>query len=124
MKILFLDDDCHKMNSLLYCFYEDDVEISNNFMDGLKKVCNNNFDLLVLDMNFPITENGKIHKLGIEFLDMMQRKKIFIPTIIYSSELYDVSKYNNIVGYLKYNILFDYTEKVDTFKSKVLILKK
>ena len=90
MKILFLDDDCHKMNSLLYCFYEDDVEISNNFMDGLKKVCNNNFDLLVLDMNFPITENGKIRKLGIEFLDVMQRKKIFIPTIIYSSELYDV----------------------------------
>lgn len=124
MKILMIDDDIHKANNLLYCFSDDDIKLSNNFMDGLEKLMAENFELLILDMNFPITENGKIHKLGFEFLNEMKRKKMLIPTVIYSSESYDISKYKNVIGYIKYNMLSDERENVNNLKNKVLTLKK
>lgn len=124
MKILMIDDDIHKANNLLYCFSDDDVKLSNNFMDGLKHLISESFELLILDMNFPVTENGKIHKLGFEFLDEMKRKKISIPTIIYSSESYDISKYKNVIGYIKYNMLSDERENVSNLKNRILTLKK
>ena len=124
MKILMIDDDIHKANNLLYCFSDDDIKLSNNFMDGLEKLMAENFELLILDMNFPITENGKIHKLGFEFLNEMKRKKMLIPTVIYSSELYDVANYKNVIGYIKYNMLSDEREHINNIKSKVLSLNK
>ena len=124
MKILIIDDDMHKINHILFAFQADNVDISNNFFNGLKKIQSNNYDLLILDMNFPISEGGQLHKLGFNFLDELKKKKISMPTIIYSSELYDVASYKNVIDYIQYNILSDEREHINNIKSKVLSLNK
>lgn len=124
MKILIVDDDMHKINHILFAFYNDNIDISNNFFNGLKKIQSNSYDLLILDMNFPISEGGKLHELGFKFLDELKRKKMLIPTVIYSSELYDVANYKNVIDYIKYNMLSDEREHINNIKSKVLSLNK
>lgn len=123
MNILIVDDDSYKIKTLCNYLKDDNIETSNNFMSGLKKIICNHYDLLFLDMNFPIMENSEIREMGFVFLDEMKRRNIVIPTVIYSGGEYDINKYKEIVDYIKYNVFNDKTDQIESIKKKVLVRK-
>ncbi len=79
-KILLLEDDELFASSLIDFLEDNDFDIvwSKNGIDALDKVFNNNFDLLLLDINTPQLS-------GVDFLINLKESNINIPAIFITS---------------------------------------
>lgn len=102
MRILIIDDSEYKIAELKK-YISSDIEIdeAHSYNLGMRKILTNEYDGLFLDMNFPVFENEEVEeRKGLFVLKEMKRKKIKIPTVIYSSDMIDVSLYDNISGYI------------------------
>ncbi len=89
MKILFVDDDIYKINTVVDFLNKKlncTIEIENAINPGLKSLATKGFDLVLLDMSMPIfslTENENYNPFGgIDFLREMKRTKNKTPVII------------------------------------------
>jgi len=93
MKFLIVDDDVNKVNSLSQFveekYHEVAVEKSSSFQSGLKKINNNCYDIILLDMSMPLFDitpeehGGRPSPLaGKDILHRMKKRKITIPVII------------------------------------------
>jgi CheY-like chemotaxis protein len=88
-KILLVDDDDYKIANIK-SFLEEEKEysiaIENALNPGLRRIREENFDLILLDMSMPtfkITERKNFNSFGgIDFLREMKRKKNCTPVII------------------------------------------
>lgn len=89
-KILIVDDDNYKTSNIVQLLNKMNIEleitIEKALNPGLRKICQENFDIVILDMSMPIfdlSESSNFNSFGgITFLEEMKRKKISIPTII------------------------------------------
>lgn len=89
-KILIVDDDNYKTSNIVQLLnkmnIEPEITIEKALNPGLRKICQENFDIVILDMSMPIfdlSESSNFNSFGgITFLEEMKRKKISIPTII------------------------------------------
>lgn len=91
MKILAIEDDKIKIDELRLLIGNEDLVIRESFQSGLSELRNNIYDLLILDMTIPLwdRENNDIsqhyEQLGGEkLLREMQRKKLHLPTILFT----------------------------------------
>jgi CheY-like chemotaxis protein len=92
-KILIIEDDKQKIERLLLFFSDKEVVHKESFQSGLQelKKSHQEFDLLILDMTIPLWEKGK-NDLGGNYeqfggeriLREMKRRKLFLPTILFT----------------------------------------
>lgn len=89
LNVLMVDDSDFKIDtikSVLGSQVHLDVEMERN--SGLRRIIAGSakYDLLILDMQFPLLAGEQIiRNAGELFLRELKRKGIFVPTIIYSS---------------------------------------
>ncbi|MFC4636362.1 hypothetical protein ACFO3O_20820 [Dokdonia ponticola] len=96
-KVLIIEDDKKKIEKLSLYFSNDIIKIEESFQSGLSelKAKIKNYDLLILDMTIPLWEKGKndiggnYEQFGGEkILREMKRRKLTIPTILFT--MFDV----------------------------------
>lgn len=123
MRWLIIDDDEYKVENLKkYLSAEDHVYSFNCFTKGMYEIAKNyaEYDVLVLDMNFPISDNKKAEiNMGLTVLEEMERIKISLPVVIYSSAKVDVSEYKNVIEYIHYDSSIYIKSTVEAIKEKV-----
>ena len=90
MKILIVEDDKEIQNLIGYFFSEEGFEVSFSCdgMEGLKKIKNENFDLLVLDLMLPNLDGEAITKLVRDMPEIYETPKIIMVTA--KTEIEDV----------------------------------
>jgi len=96
-KILIIEDDKIKIERLRIFFSKVDITLKESFQGGLRELKENylEYELLILDMTIPLWEKGN-NDLGGNYeqfggekiLREMQRRKIFLPTILFT--MFDV----------------------------------
>lgn len=92
-KILIIEDDKIKIERLSVFFADEEINIKESFQSGLSEIKNNKlaYDFLVLDMTIPLWEKGN-NDLGGNYeqfggekiLREMKRRKLFLPTILFT----------------------------------------
>lgn len=92
-KILIIEDDKIKIERLNIFFSSEEIIIKESFQSGLSELKNNwqSYDFLVLDMTIPLWEKGN-NDLGGNYeqfggekiLREMKRRKLFLPTILFT----------------------------------------
>ena len=96
-KILAIEDDRSKIEKIKEFFSTSTITVRESFRSGVLelKMNRHNYDLLILDMTIPIWDKGKneisgnYEQFGGEkVLAEMKRKKIEIPTILFT--MFDV----------------------------------
>ncbi|MCF8021056.1 MAG: response regulator [Vallitaleaceae bacterium] len=105
-KILMIEDDKYKSDSV-----KDVINESNDMHEtfhvkylnpGLRELITKEYDLLILDMNMPQYEGGRIKdKLGLEALrqlKVMKKRYKHIPKIIVLSQTEDIEGLKEIVN--------------------------
>jgi|SRR5690554_3051115 len=95
--ILIIEDDKVKIERLITYFSSEKITIKESFQSGLSEIKNNNdaYDFLILDMTIPLWEKGN-NDLGGNYeqfggekiLREMKRRKLFLPTILFT--MFDV----------------------------------
>lgn len=133
MKILIIDDNEYKIedskeilskiyNKVDFC----EVHSKNSALLFLQKL-KDSIDLIILDWNFPVFDQGMPEVgMGEEVLKVMQRKDINIDTIICSSDKVNLeNEYYNVIGQILYHpatlksqyedILRDKKEEIDEY---------
>ena len=113
-KILIIEDDKIKIERLNIFFNDMEITFKESFQGGLLELKNNfkNYDFLVLDMTIPLWEKGN-NDLGGNYeqfggekiLREMKRRKLFLPTILFT--MFDVfpTKEGNIT-FSEVNLIF------------------
>ena len=96
-KILIIEDDKIKIEKLKLFLENDEITVKESFQSGMRELKANhkNYDYLILDMTIPIWEKGN-NDLGGNYeqfggekiLREMKRKKLFLPTILFT--MFDV----------------------------------
>lgn len=96
-KILIIEDDKIKIERLSAFFSQEKISIKESFQSGLSEIKNNilDYDYLILDMTIPLWEKGN-NDLGGNYeqfggeriLREMKRRKLFLPTILFT--MFDV----------------------------------
>jgi CheY-like chemotaxis protein len=96
-KILIIEDDKIKIERLSTFFASEEIIIKESFQSGLSEIKNNKqaYDFLILDMTIPLWEKGN-NDLGGNYeqfggekiLREMKRRKLFLPTILFT--MFDV----------------------------------
>ena len=120
MNFLIIDDDPIKVEKFVeHLDPIDTFKLFQSYNSGLKELIENrkSYDCLILDINFPMFDNGKIEvNTGIVVIRELERRRIYIPIAIYSSKYIDMT--NNIA-------VFDYIvfDMADSMESKVDLLK-
>jgi hypothetical protein len=97
MKILIIEDDKLKIEKLLHFFEAYEVVLKESYQGGMSELKDNwhSYSFLILDMTIPLWEKGR-NELGGNYeqfggeriLREMSRKKIYIPTILFT--MFDV----------------------------------
>lgn len=80
MKVLLLEDEKMLQSSIAEYLNETGyiVDVSEDGLEAYEEVLQNNYDLLILDINTPSID-------GLTLLEKLQEDKIFIPTIFISA---------------------------------------
>lgn len=96
-KILIIEDEKIKIERLKEFFAEDDITIRESYRSGVFDLKNNHkeYDMLILDMTIPLWESGN-NDLGGNYeqfggekiLREMKRRKLLVPTILFT--MFDV----------------------------------
>lgn len=123
MKFLIIDDDEVKVEHFTKCLNsEDSFELRMSYNSGLRELIKNreNYDCLILDMNFPRFDKERSESdMGLNVLRQIERKQINIPTVIYSSKYVDVSKYGNIIEYIPFDARYSMEKDIISLKNKL-----
>jgi CheY-like chemotaxis protein len=123
MRWIIIDDSEYKVENFKRYLSEDDQICSFNcFIKGMYELAKNytQYDVLVLDMNFPVCEREDIViNAGLNVLQELDRKEINIPVVIYSSEKVDIGEYKNIIEYINYDSSVSIKSTVESIKEKV-----
>lgn len=92
-RILIIEDEKIKIERLKEFFSDDDITIKESFRSGVLELKSNyeNYNFLILDMTIPLWESGK-NDLGGNYeqfggekvLREMKRRKIYVPTILFT----------------------------------------
>lgn len=108
--VLIIEDDKTKIERLNEFFLKDRIKLEVSFQGGVSELKKNfkQYDFLILDMTIPLWEKGK-NDLGGNYeqfggekvLREMKRKKLFLPTILFT--MFDVFPNKN--GTLTFNEL-------------------
>ncbi len=113
-KILIIEDEKIKIEKLKMFFNDSNLTFKESFQSGMLELKSNckNYDFLILDMTIPLWENGN-NDLGGNYeqfggekiLREMKRRKLFLPTILFT--MFDVfpTKDGNI-SFKKINEVF------------------
>lgn len=101
-KVLIIEDDVTKITRLKEYFSKDDVTLEESYQRGVSELKKKwkDYDFLILDMTIPLWEKGK-NDLGGNYeqfggekiLREMKRKKLFLPTILFT--MFDVFPTND-----------------------------
>jgi hypothetical protein len=114
-KILVIEDDKIKIERLNVFFSSEEIIIKESFQSGLSEIKNNMqaYDFLILDMTIPLWEKGN-NDLGGNYeqfggekiLREMKRRKLFLPTILFT--MFDIfpTKDGNI-AFCEVNSVFE-----------------
>lgn len=96
-RVLIIEDEKIKIERLREFFVDVDITIKESFRDGVLELKNNfkDYHLLILDMTIPLWESGK-NDLGGNYeqfggekiLREMKRRKLLVPTILFT--MFDV----------------------------------
>lgn len=96
-KILIIEDEKIKIERLKEFFADDDITIRESYRAGVLELKNNfkDYDMLILDMTIPLWESGN-NDLGGNYeqfggekiLREMKRRKLLVPTILFT--MFDV----------------------------------
>ncbi|MFH6998882.1 hypothetical protein ACHRVZ_13170 [Flavobacterium sp. FlaQc-57] len=113
-KVLIIEDDKVKIERLTSYFSNEELTVKESFQGGVSELKSNlkNYDFLILDMTIPLWEKGN-NDLGGNYeqfggekiLREMKRRKLFLPTILFT--MFDVfpTKEGNIT-FNEINIIF------------------
>jgi CheY-like chemotaxis protein len=113
-KVLIIEDDKVKIERLTNYFSNEELTVKESFQGGVSELKSNlkNYDILILDMTIPLWEKGN-NDLGGNYeqfggekiLREMKRRKLFLPTILFT--MFDVfpTKEGNIT-FNEINIIF------------------
>lgn len=93
MRILLVEDNSNKLNKIKEVLYDNylqaEIEEARSFTSGIKKVYENKWDLIILDMSLPTydithTESGGDKKpvAGKNIMKRMINRNIDIPVIV------------------------------------------
>lgn len=121
MRFLIMDDDYSKVEEFTkHLAFDDTFTIRTSYCTGLTELVTNreNYDCLILDMNFPHFDNERVQsEEGLKVLHEIKRKKIDIPIVIYSSKYVDVSEYSNVKDYIMFSGMYSMKDRVTSIKN-------
>jgi len=109
MKFLIIDDDDCKIKRIQEYIGENELVISKSYHNDIIKLISEKYDGLILDMCFPNFDDQPwdiCKDIGLELLEELKRRKVDIPTVIFSSEYTDVSGYSNVKDYIVNNNIY------------------
>lgn len=123
MKFLIIDDDDFKVGAFTkHLTSKDTFTIRKSYCTGLRELVTNkeNYDCLILDMNFPHFDNDRVQSdEGLKVLQEIKRKQINIAVVIYSSKYVDVSEYSNVKDYISFGTC-DIKNIIDSIKNTLI----
>lgn len=124
MKILIIDDSQSKVNDIKSCIDGHLVDVAECRNDGLIALISEKYDLLILDMQFPVVNGGDIDRLcGLSVIRELNRKNINIPIIICSGVYTDYTHVdtNNLVkSYIVYDSSVYMKPKIESLIDKIV----
>lgn len=105
MKFLIVEDDIYKANRVIEVIHHLEghaYQRVSSHNEAIRKMMTETFDGVVLDMAFPqfADGSGMNEKQGLSVLRQMKRKNLTYPVLVYSSNMFDVSAYDFVVGYV------------------------
>lgn len=116
IKILIVDDSETKVTSIISVIVEncsipkENIDVAGSINSGRKLLCNNDYDLLLLDLVLPLNDDEEPdHEEGPKFIDE-----------IYTSEQINIP--NQIIGLTQFDV--EYSELKTRFEDKVWYLLK
>lgn len=126
MNFLIIDDDeCKVKNFIKYLGKEDSYTVKSSYNSGLRELILNKdviYNCLILDMNFPLFDNDDIEvNCGLLVLYELQRRRIGIPTVIYSSNSckeINLNQFGNIIDTILYGN-YDFKTQIENIKNKL-----
>ena len=112
MNCIMIDDSIPKIFNVIIAsdLDNDSIDYHQNFVSGLSALKDNfhskvtpypqkPFDLLILDMNFPMAPARESTKgCGLLMLKELKRRNISIPTVLYSSDRIDLTEELSSLG--------------------------
>ena len=115
MKVLVIEDTETKFLDIKQALIQNKiVNITHKYSrnSGLLELINNQYDLLILDMQIPLDDDSFniLTDGGFEVLDEIIRTKNKIPVIICSSDAINADNYENVVSVIRYNSMKDLSE--------------
>ena len=135
MQILIIDDDIDKivlLNEAITRISADNkietiTHSENTLSDGIKCLEEIKYDLLILDMQFPIYKGCSIERdMGVTFLEYMKSKEIKIDTVVcsYGYTGYDYIKKAGFLNMIKQYISADHPSLREMLESVILDIQK
>lgn len=93
MKILIVEDNHTKLNSIMYFLKEEypnyELDYAYSYTSGIRKIYGSRYSLIILDMSLPMYDINQLDsggdKKSVAGKDIMKRmihKKIIVPTLI------------------------------------------
>ena len=115
IRILVVDDDDSKVDVIklsLNTIHVDHIDVICDVRSAINSLKTNNYDLVILDLNLPVHENGKVRpNSGVTILQTLCEDVINVPNSIIGltsfEELYD--KYRGDFKELDFN-LYDFND--------------
>ena len=123
MKFLVIDDDDYKAEVAIKYLAKHETIRARSYISGMKTVLQGDFDGIILDMAFPLRDYGQIEQMdeGLNILREMKRCKLNVPVMCYSSNVFDVREFNNVVSYVRFSAMYDLSEPFKNFIKKCKI---
>ncbi|MFF2532328.1 hypothetical protein ACFVS2_25800 [Brevibacillus sp. NPDC058079] len=102
MRFLIIEDDDCKAKKVSDCLDDHEVVRAKSYNSGVRKLMQDQFDGVILDMGLPIFDDGSGLKSdrGIMVLMEMSRKNIITPVLVHSWSKFDVSEFQNVLDYI------------------------
>ena len=123
MKFLIIDDDDYKAEVAIKYLMGHEVIRARSYHSGMRIMLQEQLDGIILDMAFPLRDYGRIEQMdeGLNVLGEMKRRNLNIPVMCYSSNVFNVREYTNVIDYVQFSAMYDLSEPFKNFIKKCKI---
>jgi CheY-like chemotaxis protein len=112
MKFLIVDDSDVKAEKAKEALNGHTCDRAKSYRSAILSMLDNAYDGVILDMGLPLRDDefrSLKEDQGLNVLREMKRNGLNIPTVIYSTNQFDVSKFDFVKGY----IVADFSVSID-----------
>ena len=121
LKLLVVEDDPIKFNTIKSHLHETEVTHCTSIRSGMIAMRDASYDGVILDMGLPLRDDGGGYAPdnGMLMLQELAKNSNEIPVLVVSGNEFDISRYSNVLGYIKYCPTIDISSRMFAFMQEV-----